>query len=47
MLLSEDLAKFDVETNQKCSRENSQDSIFLLSDVFIAFGSFLLIRIIS
>ena len=38
MLLCEDFFKFDVQTNQKCRRENST-----FFDVFIAVGSFLLI----
>ena len=43
MLLCEDFVKFDVSTNQKCNRDNSKVSTFFHSDVFIAFGSFLLI----
>ena len=43
MVLCKDFVKFDVYTNQKCSRDNSKVSIFLHSDVFTAFGTFLLV----
>ena len=40
MLLCEDFVKFDVQTNQNLSRDNSKVSTFLHSDVFTAFWSF-------
>ena len=42
MLLCKDIVKGYVQTNQKCSRDNSKVSTFLHSHVFTMFGSFLL-----
>ena len=47
MVLCEDFVKFDVQTNQKNSRDTSKVSNFLHSDIFTAFGSFLFVLIIT